>query len=93
MKWLKQNNEDQPKRKEHESAHQGWGEDTLSTEEGERLVSEMVQAATSQQKEQHICARCEDIMRAEYSRRDERGRDISDATAKRRAHHMHMTFR
>ena len=63
MKWLKQNSEDQPKRKEHASTHQGWREDTLATEEGEILVSGMVQAATRQQKAQYMYSRCEDILR------------------------------
>ena len=75
LRWLRENSEDQLKRKEHASAHQGWGEDTLATEEGERLVSAMVQEATRQQKAQYIYGRCEDIMRSEYHRRDDRGRD------------------
>ena len=63
LKWLKQNNEGQQEKKEHASAHQGWGEDTLATEAGERLVSAMVQQATRQQKAQYSYGRCEDIMR------------------------------
>ena len=35
----------------------------------------MIQQATRQQKAQYIYGRCEDIMRGEYQRRDERARD------------------
>lgn len=75
LEWLKQNSEGQQEKKEHASAHQGWGQDTLANEEGERLVAAMVQGATRQQKAQYIYGRCEEIMRGEYHRRDERGRD------------------
>ena len=75
LEWLKQNSEGQQEKKEHASAHQGWGQDTLANEEGERLVAAMVQGATRQQKAQYIYGRCEEIMRGEYHRRDERARD------------------
>ena len=76
LKWLRaEQRGSTEEKKEHASAHQGWGEDTLATEEGERLVSAMVQKATRQQKAQYIYGRCEEIMRGEYHRRDERARD------------------
>ena len=67
----------QPKEKEHESAYQGWGEDSSATEGEERLV----QTATRQQKAQYAHSRCGSlhmrILRAEplHHRSDERGRD------------------
>ena len=39
------------------------------------MVAEMVVKATSQQKAQYVYSRCEDLLRAEFHKRDERGRD------------------